>query len=242
MTREAGSLHVYCCPFGLYEALMPIYKNEVIVAYVFVGLGIEDSPNSDEELLRRALDAASTLDMNQLKKSIQDLPRFSKEKLEAFSSLLPLIAKYIEANNLFVDTEMTIGQMVKSYVKNNLSKRITLSDIAKTLHCSTVTLTEHFKTEYAITIMEYVMKKRMDKAKQLLLNSELSIRAIAEECGFVDNEYFCRCFKKAYGSAPSVWRRMNSGTGKRPENKPKKEKGPMKNTDPLILRCCPCFE
>lgn len=240
--RERGGLHVYQCPFGLHEALMPIYKNEEIVAYVFVGLGIEDSPKSDKGLLRRALDAAPTLDKNQLEASIRDLPRFSKKKLDAFSSLLPPIAKYIEVNNLFADTEMTVGQLVKSYVKNNLSKKITLSDIAKTLHCSTVTLTMHFKAEYGMTIMEYVMKKRMDKAKQLLLNSELSIREIAEECGFADNEYFCRCFKKALGSAPTVWRRDNRGTQKGSTSTPSQTKKSVKNTDPLLLRCCPCFE
>lgn len=210
--RKINGLYVYKCPFGIYEALMPIHKNDEIVAYVFVGMGIEDDEASAEDLMRLALDMSPNLNKKQLEKSIADMPRFSKKKLEAFAALLPLISEYIESNNLLADTDMTIGQLIKTYIKNNLSKKITLTDLAWQLHCSTVTLTEHFKNEYGITIMEYVTKKRMDKAGRLLVNSELSVGEIAEECGFTDNEYFSRCFKSAYGMPPSVWRRLNIST------------------------------
>ncbi len=204
---ETRGLYAYKCPFGVWEALMPISKNDEIVAYVFVGLGIEDNKESASELMTKALDVSPNLNKAQLEKSINDLPKFSKAKLDAFASLLPLIAEYIETNNLLADTDMTIGQHVKTYVKNNLSNRITLSDLSWKLHCSTVTLTEHFKKEYGITIMEYVMKKRMEKARRLLLNSELSIREVAEECGFTDNEYFSRCFKDEHGLSPTAWKK-----------------------------------
>lgn len=207
LANENNGLYVYKCPFGIYEALMPIHKNDEIVAYVFVGMGIEDNGQNEKELMERALDVSPNLNKSQLAKSIEDLPKYSREKLDAFASMLPLIAEYIETNNLLADEEMTLGQLIKTYVKNNLSRKITLSDIAWKLHCSTVTLTEHFKKEYGMTIMEYVMKKRMEKARRLLNNSELSIREVAEECGFVDDEYFSRCFKESHGASPVAWRK-----------------------------------
>ena len=214
---KKNGLYVYKCPFGIYEALMPIHKNDEIVAYIFVGMGVEDNPESIEALMSLALNVSPTLNKKQLEKSIQDLPKYSQKKLEAFAALLPIISEYIEANNLLADADMTIGQLVKSYVKNNLSKKITLSDISWKLHYSTVTLTEHFKNEYDMTIMEYVMKKRMEKASRLLHNSELSIREVAEDCGFSDNEYFSRCFKNTYGVSPVTWRKqlkIKGGEGK----------------------------
>ena len=210
--NSKNGLYVYKCPFGIYEALMPIRKNDETVAYVFVGLGIEDREESAEELMKLALDVSPTLNKVQLEKSIQDLPKYSKEKLNAFAALLPLISEYIETNNLLADADMTIGQLIKSYVKNNLSKKITLSDLSWKLHYSTVTLTEHFKKEYDITIMEYVMRKRMEKASRLLNNSEMSIREVAEECGFGDSEYFSRCFKEYYGMPPVAWKKHNKET------------------------------
>lgn len=209
---EKGGLYVYKCPFGIYEALMPIYKNDVIVAYIFVGMGIEDTPENERELMDSALDLSPTLNKKALEKSIAEVPRYSKKKLDAFAALLPLLSEYIEANNLLSDTDMTVGQLVKTYVKNNLSKKITLSDLSWKLHCSTVTLTEHFKKEYGITIMEYVMQKRMDKAERLLEHSDLSIREISEECGFPDIEYFSRCFKGIHNMSPTAWRKAHTNT------------------------------
>ena len=99
---------------------------------------------------------------------------------------------------------------MKYYVKNNLDRKITLSDIAWNLHCSTVTLTEHFKAEFGITIMEYVTKKRMELAEKLLLTTDEPLREIAAMSGYSDVEYFSRTFKKFYGTAPATWRKAQS--------------------------------
>ena len=49
--RESGELVIYKCPFGIYEAIMPIRKNEDIIGYLFLGMGIEDNKESQKELL-----------------------------------------------------------------------------------------------------------------------------------------------------------------------------------------------
>lgn len=216
--KESGELHIYKCPFGVYEAIMPIRKNEEIVGYLFLGMGVEDDKEAKKALLTKALDISPTLNKKMIEKSILSMPSFPKEKLEAFAYMLPMIAEYIEANNLLADGDMTIGQLVKGYVKNNISKKITLSDISWHLHCSTVTLTEHFKKEFGITIMEYVMKKKMQRAEQLLLNSDMSIREVSEACGFPSIEYFSRSFKKHSGLSPYAWRSANAQKPKVKDN------------------------
>ncbi len=204
--KDTGGLVIYKCPFGIHEAIMPIKKNDYVVGYLFLGMGVEDLEESKNELYTNALNVSPTLNKKMLEKSISSMPNYSKEKLHAYASLLPMIAEYIESNNLLTDDDMSIGQLVKGYVKNNLSKKITLSDISWHLHCSTVTLTEHFKKEYGITIMEYVMKKKMQRAEQLLINSDMSIREVSEACGFPSIEYFSRSFKKHSGLSPYAWR------------------------------------
>ena len=220
--REEGKMVVYKCPFGIYEAIVPIKKNEEVVAYLFVGMGIEDSEESLAEPLKLALDVSPNLNKKAIEKSIKETPRFSKEKLDAYAMMLPIIAEYIETNDLLGDTNMTIGQLVKSYIKNNLSSKITLTDLSWKMHCSTVTLTEHFKKEFGITIMEYVMQKRMAKAERLLINSELSIRNVSEACGFPNIEYFSRSFKSCHGVSPSEWRKENNLTPTRRKKSAKK--------------------
>lgn len=208
--KESGKLTFYRCPFGIYEAIMPIKKHEKVIAHIFLGMGIEDCDGAEEECLSLALEASPNLDKDELKSCIEAIPRHTKEKLEAFSSLLPVIADSIEVNDLLSEDNVTIGQLTKRYIKSNLSQRITLADIAAHLHCSVVTVTENFKLEFNITVMEYVMQKRMQKAERLLQNRELSIRDVAEACGFSGIECFSRNFKSKYGTSPRNWRRDNA--------------------------------
>jgi AraC-like DNA-binding protein len=70
-----------------------------------------------------------------------------------------------------------------------------------------VTLTEHFKKAFGITIMQYVQQRRMALAEQMLLGSNASINEIAVACGFADVEYFSRTFKNIHGISPNRWRR-----------------------------------
>ncbi len=211
--KESGEMVSYKCPFGVHEAIMPINRNDDVIGYLFLGMGIEKNDEAKKELLENALNISPNLDKKAIEKSISGMPCHAKEKLYAYASLLPMIAEYIEANNLLTDDDMSVGQLVKGYVKNNLSNKITLSDISWHLHCSTVTLTEHFKKEFGMTIMEYVMIKKMQRAEQLLVNSDKSIREVSEACGFPSIEYFSRSFKKHSGLSPYAWRCENTGRG-----------------------------
>ena len=123
--------------------------------------------------------------------------------------MLQVVAVYIENNNMLSYPRQSVGQMIKTYVKNNLNQKITLSDLSYSLHCSTVTLTTHFKQEFGITIMDYVTAKRMNLAEKLLLENSYSVREIAEMCGFSDSEYFSRCFKEKHNISPLGWKNHN---------------------------------
>ena len=207
--NENKKLIKYICPFGIYEAIAPIMKNTEVVAYIFLSMGIEDGEDCTLLPLKTATSAAPGFNNELLVKYIDKIPVYSKIKLDACAEMLPVIAEYIENNNLLYDAKQTVGQMIKDYVKNNIDKKITLADLSYTLHCSTVTLTKHFKEEFGLTIMDYVTEKRMKMASKLLLEGSYSVHEIAEKCGFSDSEYFSRCFKDYYGDSPLVWKNKN---------------------------------
>ena len=104
------------------------------------------------------------------------------------------------------DEEYSVGMLIKNYIKDNISKKITLTDMAWHLHRSTVSLTEHFKAEFGMTIMEYVMQKRLKMAEEMLLSSDKLVKEIAVLSGFSDVEYFSRCFRLHYGKTPTEYR------------------------------------
>jgi AraC-like DNA-binding protein len=121
--------------------------------------------------------------------------------------MMKVLAEYIANDDTLLGDYESIGQLIKRYVKNNLARKLTLNEIARNLHCSTVTLTEHFKREFGITINEYITKKRMSLAEKLLLSTDKPLREVAALCGFPDVEYFSRTFKKFHDISPASWRR-----------------------------------
>ena len=93
-----------------------------------------------------------------------------------------------------------------NYIKENYTSKISLSDIAKELCITTSELIYKFKKHLGITPLEYIIDLKTNHAKNLLLQTTMSISQIAEECGYDNMYYFSNSFKKATGFPPSVYR------------------------------------
>ena len=69
-----------------------------------------------------------------------------------------------------------------------------------------IDLKEIFKEENRLNFIEYLTNFRIDKAKKLLENSDLSIKEICISCGYTDPNYFSRSFKKNVGVTPTEYK------------------------------------
>ncbi len=195
----------FVCPFGFFEAVAPIMKNGEVLAYLFLGAGIEEADGVDERILKSTLHLVPSADANHISECIKSTPHHPRERIDAIVNMLGVLADHIGQSGYMSDETQSLGMAVKKYINDNLDKKITLSDLSWQLHRSTVSLTEHFKAEFGITIMEYVMQKRMERAEQMLLARQGQIADIAAACGFPDVEYFSRAFKKTHGIPPKKW-------------------------------------
>jgi AraC-like DNA-binding protein len=195
---------LYTCPFGITEAIVPIIRDGEAIGYIISALGIEESGVEDViELSTVARDSDKALILSEIDKA----RKLTDTEIGAYFNMMKVLAEYIANDDTLLGDYESIGQLIKRYVKNNLARKLTLNEIARNLHCSTVTLTEHFKREFGITINEYITKKRMSLAEKLLLSTDKPLREIAALCGFPDVEYFSRTFKKFHDISPASWRR-----------------------------------
>lgn len=96
---------------------------------------------------------------------------------------------------------------VQTYINQNIRSRITLDSIAGEVNLSKFYLSHEFKKYTNMTIQEYISNRRIVNAKQLLLNTDLSIAEIAESCGLQTTSYFIRLFKTSEGISPHQWRK-----------------------------------
>nr|WP_294493601.1 helix-turn-helix transcriptional regulator [uncultured Anaerosporobacter sp.] len=94
-------------------------------------------------------------------------------------------------------------------MNNHYHEDITLLDIANKVHVNSSYLSRSFKEHTGATIIATLNNKKIEKAKELLLNSDLKIYEISEAVGISDTTYFSHFFKKNTGLSPKEFKENN---------------------------------
>ena len=98
------------------------------------------------------------------------------------------------------------------YIEENFSKDVSLNEISEELNISSYYFSKLFKDETGEGFVEYLTKRRVEKAKEMLKDPEKSIKEVGCECGYSDPNYFSRIFKKATGMTPTEYKEK-AGSG-----------------------------
>ncbi len=96
---------------------------------------------------------------------------------------------------------------IAEYVHRHLDRPLPLADLASHMACSESLLRKEFRESVGVSIGRFIRRARILKACQLLHTSELSVTAIAEQCGFTSLFSFSRAFKQLNGISPLAYRR-----------------------------------
>ncbi len=102
-----------------------------------------------------------------------------------------------------------IIRTAKKYIEDHFDKDISLDDVSRVVNISPYYFSKVFKEESGLNFIEYLTNIRIDKAKELLENSNLSIKEICVSCGYTDPNYFSRSFKKNVGVTPTEYKEGN---------------------------------
>ena len=98
------------------------------------------------------------------------------------------------------------------FIEESFSRDISLNEISEELNISSYYFSKLFKEETGEGFVEYLTRRRVDKAKEMLRDPEKSIKEIGSECGYADPNYFSRIFKKSTGITPTEYKeRAGSG-------------------------------
>jgi AraC family transcriptional regulator len=94
------------------------------------------------------------------------------------------------------------------YIETHLSQTIHLYNLAAIGRMSESHFSRSFKQSTGTTPHQYLLKRRVERAKQLLIKSQLSILEIALECGFAHPGHLSRHFKRIVGITPNKFRQQ----------------------------------
>lgn len=155
---------------------------------------------------------------------------------QLLASLLPCMREPDRSNMLFVDhVALAVGSHVaqayggmgllcraprgglapwqesraKELLSASIDKEVSLSQLAEACGLSVRHFGRAFRQSTGVPPHRWLLKKRVDKAKTLLVNPALSLAEIALSCGFSDQSHFTRVYSALVGMSPGAWRRAH---------------------------------
>lgn len=93
------------------------------------------------------------------------------------------------------------------YINDNLSRKVTLAELAGVAHVSTYHFARSFKTKTGLSPHQYVIRRRVERAKTLLADSDLTIAEVAEAVGFANQSHLAFHVRRQLGVSPKTLRR-----------------------------------
>ena len=96
---------------------------------------------------------------------------------------------------------------VKAHIEALLDQKIMLSDLAETAGLSVYHFAKAFKYMVGMPPYRYILHRRIERAREMLMSTELPITQIALAVGFSDHTQFARQFRRIVGATPSAYRR-----------------------------------
>jgi AraC-like DNA-binding protein len=96
---------------------------------------------------------------------------------------------------------------LRAFIDGHLDETIHITDLARVAQRSAAYFCRAFKRTFGETPHAYVVRRRLHRARHLMLTSDLALSEVALSCGFTDQAHLCRLFRQTHGQSPAVWRR-----------------------------------
>jgi len=200
----------YHCHFGYIEMMLPYSIDLNVSIYISIG-PFRDEKNSDEiEAKIKDLAEKNGLDIEESIKSFKNTPVFTKDRFEAIVKMVDLIIKYAKNEKLISVKDNFLENELNPYLREHISENILISQIANHFYYTNKQF-ENIVLQYSgLNPKKYILRYKMNYARQLLISSNESLQSISERIGFVDYNYFIKVFRLVFNDTPLSYRKKFS--------------------------------
>lgn len=133
-------------------------------------------------------------------------PYFDTHIRNALSEVLIALSTPFDSGNRH--THLNIERSLR-YIDEHLNEDIPVSALPSLDNMSLSSYNKYFLQAVGIPPGEYILKKKIEKSRELLSNSELSVTEIAYACGFSSSQYYATVFKRFCFTTPTQYRDAN---------------------------------
>ena len=148
---------------------------------------------------------------------VTDILQVAQSQKDAFATLQLLrsdapVVFYHERPNTPLDHRAQVVAQVQKYIREHLSERLTLNDVAAVFNFSPNYLSQLFAQNSESGFVEFVTATRIAAAKELMASTDMKIYEISNKVGFESAFYFSKVFKKLEGSSPREYIQRMKGS------------------------------
>ena len=201
---------MYTCHAGICEAVAPVFIEDHLVAYIMIGrFRDEEGVYSSTE---QALEFAEKYGLNkqEMLNAYNELPVLSKHQIDSAIILLNILVVYLCAKKYIKLERNYYVAKIEDYVTQHIQEKITVEQMCADLHITRYLYYDIFEKSFGEKPGEYILKRRIELAKNLLTTTEMSINEVAIRTGFQSYIYFISKFKELTGLPPLQYRKQNS--------------------------------
>jgi len=102
------------------------------------------------------------------------------------------------------------ARKLQDFIDGSLDSKIRVKDCADQVRLSTSYFSSAFRTTFGTTVVDYIHRRRIGRAQELMLVTRHPLSQIALACGFCDQSQYCRVFRAVVGLSPMAWRRQHA--------------------------------
>ena len=125
------------------------------------------------------------------------------------SYLVDVSLDYME----FITSQKSVVKTICEFIDQNYQENITRTNLAKIVYLSPDYIARIFKKETGNSLVNYIIKKRVEIAKDLLINTDLPVHLISDKVGYGNYSYFTKIFKKETNYTPVDYRKIPTQKG-----------------------------
>lgn len=171
---------------------------------------LDDHKTGDVAIVPELADSLARL-LESARREIDGDHQAAKTSIARATALLKV---ELERTTVAASPEAGPGQLagwqvhrLRTFIDGHLDETIHITDLATVARRSAAYFCRAFKRTFGETPHAYIVRRRLHRARHLMLTTDQALSEIAHGCGFTDQAHLCRLFRQTHRQSPAAWRR-----------------------------------